>query len=120
METMKIKIKTIRSETWEIDCPRGATVAQLKELVATVCGFPPEQQRLIYAGQFMKDEDLVTSFGGGGGGGAAPSREDLRLRYQEQLQQLSDMGFFDPEENLTALIATGGNVHAAVNRLLGA
>lgn len=30
-----------------------------------------------------------------------------------------DMGFFDRESNLRALVATGGNVNAAVDRLLG-
>jgi ubiquilin len=28
------------------------------------------------------------------------------------------MGFFDTQENIRALRATGGNVHAAVDRLL--
>eukprot|EP00245_Coleochaete_scutata_P005291 TRINITY_DN18734_c0_g1_i1.p1 TRINITY_DN18734_c0_g1~~TRINITY_DN18734_c0_g1_i1.p1 ORF type:complete len:529 (+),score=129.78 TRINITY_DN18734_c0_g1_i1:144-1730(+) len=38
--------------------------------------------------------------------------------YATQLQQLRDMGFFDPQENIRALQATNGNVHAAVERLL--
>jgi len=32
---------------------------------------------------------------------------------------LNDMGFFDPVANLQALVSTGGNVNAAVERLLG-
>ncbi|TVU26308.1 hypothetical protein EJB05_28847 [Eragrostis curvula] len=39
--------------------------------------------------------------------------------YAAQLAQLQEMGFFDTQENLRALIATAGNVHAAVERLLG-
>ena len=39
--------------------------------------------------------------------------------YATQLAQLQEMGFFDTQENLRALIATAGNVHAAVERLLG-
>jgi len=31
---------------------------------------------------------------------------------------LQDMGFFDPDANIRALQATGGNVNAAVERLL--
>ncbi len=31
---------------------------------------------------------------------------------------LQDMGFFDRQENIQALTATGGNVNAAVERLL--
>ncbi|KAK1410519.1 hypothetical protein QVD17_37056 [Tagetes erecta] len=39
--------------------------------------------------------------------------------YATQLTQLQEMGFFDTRENLQALSATRGNVHAAVERLLG-
>ncbi|BBM99682.1 ubiquilin [Marchantia polymorpha subsp. ruderalis] len=38
--------------------------------------------------------------------------------YEAQLSQLQDMGFYDTQENIRALAATGGNVHAAVERLL--
>lgn len=39
--------------------------------------------------------------------------------YATQLSQLQEMGFFDTQENIRALTATAGNVHAAVERLLG-
>jgi ubiquilin len=39
--------------------------------------------------------------------------------YATQLGQLQEMGFFDTAENIRALMATSGNVHAAVERLLG-
>lgn len=39
--------------------------------------------------------------------------------YAAQLAQLQEMGFFDTQENIRALTATGGNIHAAVERLLG-
>ena len=39
--------------------------------------------------------------------------------YATQLSQLQEMGFFDTQENIRALRATAGNVHAAVERLLG-
>ena len=39
--------------------------------------------------------------------------------YATQLSQLQAMGFIDTEANISALRATGGNVHAAVERLLG-
>jgi ubiquilin len=39
--------------------------------------------------------------------------------YATQLAQLQEMGFFDTQENVRALAATAGNVHAAVERLLG-
>eukprot|EP01039_Chlorochromonas_danica_P002826 gene2826-3081_t len=43
---------------------------------------------------------------------------DPAVRFANQLQQLQDMGFVDQEANLRALQATGGNVNAAVERLL--
>ncbi|CAK9199506.1 unnamed protein product [Sphagnum troendelagicum] len=39
--------------------------------------------------------------------------------YASQLLWLQEMGFLDTQENVRALIAVGGNVNAAVNRLLG-
>jgi ubiquilin len=39
--------------------------------------------------------------------------------YASQLLRLQEMGFLDTQENVRALIAVGGNVNAAVNRLLG-
>lgn len=39
--------------------------------------------------------------------------------YASQLSQLQEMGFIDTQENIRALSAVGGNVHAAVERLLG-
>lgn len=41
------------------------------------------------------------------------------VRFQQQLEQLSAMGFVNREANLQALIATGGDINAAVERLLG-
>lgn len=38
--------------------------------------------------------------------------------YATQLLNLQEMGFMDPQENIQALIATTGNVYAAVERLL--
>jgi Tfp pilus assembly protein PilF len=40
-------------------------------------------------------------------------------RYGEQLAQLRGMGFVDDAASLRALVATQGNVRAAVDRLLG-
>lgn len=40
-------------------------------------------------------------------------------RYRAQLEQLTGMGFVNRDANLQALIATYGDVNAAVERLLG-
>ncbi|XP_062209754.1 ubiquitin domain-containing protein DSK2a-like isoform X1 [Phragmites australis] len=58
---------------------------------------------------------------GAGGGLGVPNTPNVPPEelYATQLAQLQEMGFFDTQENLRALIATAGNVHAAVERLLG-
>lgn len=65
------------------------------------------------------------SLGGAGAGAAAglglpPPPADPETAYADQLQQLNDMGFWDRESNVRVLVATGGNVNAAVERLLSA
>ena len=47
---------------------------------------------------------------------AAPADEQ---RFATQLEQLEGMGFTDRTSNISALRATNGVVHAAVERLLG-
>ncbi|KAI0275459.1 hypothetical protein BC834DRAFT_50961 [Gloeopeniophorella convolvens] len=62
-------------------------------------------------------------FGGGGGTpfGGPPPPADTRSpeeRFQVQLQQLQDMGFTNASQNVRALLATGGNVHSAIEYIL--
>ncbi|XP_004642170.1 ubiquilin-1-like [Octodon degus] len=40
-------------------------------------------------------------------------------RYQQELEQLKALGFVNRNANLQALIATNGDIHAAIERLLG-
>ncbi|KAI3808353.1 hypothetical protein L1987_24302 [Smallanthus sonchifolius] len=65
---------------------------------------------------------LMNMFGGlGAGGFTTPNNSNVPPEelYATQLAQLQEMGFFNTGENLQALTATRGNVHAAVERLLG-
>ncbi|XP_030522824.1 ubiquitin domain-containing protein DSK2b-like isoform X1 [Rhodamnia argentea] len=67
-------------------------------------------------------ELLMNMFGGlGAGGFTVPNAPDVPPEelYATQLSQLQEMGFYDMQENIRALRATSGNVHAAVERLLG-
>ncbi|KAI0728429.1 hypothetical protein C8Q72DRAFT_885417 [Fomitopsis betulina] len=66
------------------------------------------------------------AFGGlgrlGAFGGAPAAPTDTRPpeeRFQVQLQQLQDMGFTNAQQNVRALLATGGNVHSAIEYILG-
>ncbi|XP_023216686.1 ubiquilin-1-like [Centruroides sculpturatus] len=62
--------------------------------------------------QFMAR--MVTAMARGGNNTQVPPEE----RYRSQLEQLTAMGFMNREANLQALIATFGDVNAAVERLL--
>ncbi|XP_005189617.2 ubiquilin-1 [Musca domestica] len=48
----------------------------------------------------------------------ADNTQPPEVRYQSQLEQLTAMGFVNREANLQALIATFGDINAAVERLL--
>lgn len=52
------------------------------------------------------------------GGNSAANQQSLEERYRSQSEQLTAMGFTNREVNLQALIATFGDVNAAVERLL--
>lgn len=51
--------------------------------------------------------------------GPSPQVQTPEVRFQQQLEQLNAMGFINREANLQALIATGGDINAAIERLLG-
>ncbi|KAH7319975.1 hypothetical protein B0I35DRAFT_430286 [Stachybotrys elegans] len=58
---------------------------------------------------------------GGGGFGAPAAPADNRppeVRYEEQLRQLNDMGFYDFDRNVAALRRSGGSVQGAIEHLL--
>ncbi|KAI1314310.1 hypothetical protein EDD11_002294 [Mortierella claussenii] len=46
-----------------------------------------------------------------------PSQQTLEERFQVQLKQLNEMGFWDASKNVRALMAAGGNVNGAVEIL---
>ncbi|CAL5324189.1 unnamed protein product [Camellia sinensis] len=77
---------------------------------------------IVFPTDNMGLEMLMNMFGGlGTGSPTIPNRLNVppEEQYATQLSQLQEMGFFDTQENIRALIATAGNVHAAVERLLG-
>ncbi|XP_068109628.1 ubiquilin-4 [Hyperolius riggenbachi] len=59
-------------------------------------------------------QQMIQLLAGGGSPGQTPE-----IRFQSQLDQLNAMGFINREANLQALIATGGDINAAIERLLG-
>ncbi|XP_073045453.1 ubiquitin domain-containing protein DSK2b-like isoform X3 [Primulina eburnea] len=95
-------------------------LSQLSRRQSTPGGVHTDQGRGIQNNMGL--DMLMNMFGGLGAGSLTASNapdvppEEL---YSTQLSQLQEMGFFDTEENIRALRATSGNVHAAVERLLG-
>ncbi|KAA0702690.1 Ubiquilin-1 Protein linking IAP with cytoskeleton 1 [Triplophysa tibetana] len=74
---------------------------------APAAGTNPTQQQLM--------QQMLQMFAGGN----ASQTQTPEVRFQQQLEQLSAMGFINREANLQALIATGGDINAAIERLLG-
>ncbi|SCU89870.1 LAFA_0E21528g1_1 [Lachancea sp. 'fantastica'] len=67
------------------------------------------------------DPALLSSLLGGGFGAPAQTQQDTRPpeeRYEQQLRQLNDMGFFEFDRNVAALRRSGGSVQGALDALL--
>lgn len=114
--------------------PNAAAAANPFAALSSLFGSMPPPAQGGGASPFgMVDPALVQSLLGGLGGTAstplspsapfaAPAPADTRPpeeRFQVQLQQLQDMGFTNAAQNVRALLATAGNVHAAIEYILG-
>ncbi|XP_020570936.1 large proline-rich protein BAG6 [Phalaenopsis equestris] len=58
--TIGINIKTLDSRTFSLRVNKNIPVPSLKEMIVTAIGVPSEQQRLIYRGKVLKDEQLLS------------------------------------------------------------
>ncbi|XP_038076501.1 ubiquilin-1-like isoform X2 [Patiria miniata] len=58
---------------------------------------------------------MLTNLGAGAG---TTQQQPPEVRFRLQMEQLVNMGFNDEARNLQALIATGGDVNAAIERIL--
>ncbi|KAH0825943.1 ubiquitin family-domain-containing protein [Lanmaoa asiatica] len=87
---------------------------------------PALLQALLGGGGFGGGMGGFSGLGALGGGmgpfgatpAAPPNTRPPEERFQVQLQQLQDMGFTNAAQNIRALLATGGNVHAAIEYIL--
>ncbi|XP_059001322.1 ubiquilin-4 isoform X1 [Mustela lutreola] len=87
--------------------PEAPTSSPAPPATSSPAGAPSAQQHLV--------QQMVQLLAGGGGSQV----QTPEVRFQQQLEQLNSMGFINREANLQALIATGGDVNAAIERLLG-
>jgi len=59
---MKIKVRTLRNETYDIEVDPSETVAQLKEKVEKATAQPAAWQKLIFSGKILVDNTSVESY----------------------------------------------------------
>eukprot|EP00071_Canis_lupus_P055246 XP_547541.3 ubiquilin-4 [Canis lupus familiaris] len=87
--------------------PEAPTSSPVPPATSSPAGASSAQQHLM--------QQMVQLLAGGG----SSQVQMPEVRFQQQLEQLNSMGFMNREANLQALIATGGDVNAAIERLLG-
>ncbi len=59
----KLQVKTLTGKTIELTVALTDTVASVKAQVQDKEGIPPEQQRIIYAGQQLEDARKLSEYG---------------------------------------------------------
>ena len=63
MSAFTVFLKVTGGEKLSLEVTPKQTIAELKAAVATQCGIPAENQRLIYKGQVLKDEKTIEDYG---------------------------------------------------------
>jgi ubiquilin len=95
------------TNTTNTSTPSTANPFDFSQMLSAMMNVPPTQS------QPQQSQGNITSFC------LLIVTEPPEVRFQVQLQQLSDMGFNDREANIRALVATNGHVQQAIDRLLG-
>ena len=58
-----VKVRTLSGRSFEFEFDKTTTVANIKAKIQEKEGVDPKQQRLIYSGQQLKDDNTVESIG---------------------------------------------------------
>ncbi|KAI6182888.1 hypothetical protein M3Y97_00429000 [Aphelenchoides bicaudatus] len=96
--------------------PRGMANAAAAGANPPTSGANTGAQRNVMDFASMLQQMNIGGANAGSGGAQLPPPEE---RFRSQLEQLAGMGFTDRERNIQALLATFGDVSAAIERLLG-
>ena len=62
-EEIDLVIKPSKGDNVDVRFAPAKTVADFKKAVAEKCGIPAEEQRLIFKGQLLKDDNTLESYG---------------------------------------------------------
>ncbi|GAA0150975.1 chaperone [Lithospermum erythrorhizon] len=60
--TVELNVKTLDSQNYHFNVDKNITVSAFKEKIASQTGLPVVQQRLIFRGKVLKDNDLLSDY----------------------------------------------------------
>ena len=83
-----LHIRCTNGSKFAVRADLGATVGAFKAIVAESCDVPAPQQRLIYKGRILKDEQTLASYGA-----CFPSSTENALALPRDLARLCCGGF---------------------------
>ncbi|KAJ3708258.1 hypothetical protein LUZ61_011963 [Rhynchospora tenuis] len=61
-QTFEINVKTLENEVHKVEVTKDMLVAALKEKIVNITGVPVEQQRLIFRGRVLNDEQPLSEY----------------------------------------------------------
>lgn len=62
MAEITLNIRQSNGDQFEVNCAADATVLQLKQAAEAGSKLPPDQQRLIFKGRILKDDQTLESY----------------------------------------------------------
>lgn len=63
VEGININVRCSNGSKFSVQIPLESTVGSFKDLIAQNCEIPSQQQRLIYKGRILKDDQTLQSYG---------------------------------------------------------
>lgn len=58
-KTITVNVKTTSGTKYSVVIAEDATIEQLKQELSPQCGLAPEEQRLIYSGHILRNEQTL-------------------------------------------------------------
>jgi ubiquitin len=59
---MQIFVNTLNGETISLEVEASETIGTIKSIIQFIYGIPPDQQRLIFAGQLLEDDRRLSDY----------------------------------------------------------